>query len=308
VALIEVDAVDDPLDRLVERRVVEDHVRRLAAELEGQLLPAPGDRPHDLLADLGRARERDLVHALVLDQLGARATVSGHDVDHPCRQLRLAQDVGEEERRQGRRLGRLEHHRVPGRERGRNLPGEHEQRKVPGDDLPGDADGPRPPVGEGVLELVRPARVVEEVRRRERQVDVAGLTNRLAAVERLEHGELARALLEDARDAEQVLGPLARGEVRPPVREPVAGGADREVDVLGARIGDLRQRLLVTRRHARGKLRRAGLDPLAADEEAVPVLEPDDVARLRRRRVLEGGRNRRAVLAFLDLGHQSIVK
>ena len=46
-------------------------------------------------------------------------------------------------------------------------------------------------VRERVLELVRPAGVVEEVRRRERQVDVAGLLDRLAAVERLEDGELA---------------------------------------------------------------------------------------------------------------------
>src|SRR6185436_16662862 len=38
VSLVEVDAVDDPLDRLVERAVVEDDVRGLAAELERQLL------------------------------------------------------------------------------------------------------------------------------------------------------------------------------------------------------------------------------------------------------------------------------
>ena len=40
VPLVEVDAVDDSLDRLVERRVVEDDVRRLAAELERQPLLA----------------------------------------------------------------------------------------------------------------------------------------------------------------------------------------------------------------------------------------------------------------------------
>ena len=37
-ALVEVDAVDDPLDRLVERRVVEDDVGGLAAKLQGELL------------------------------------------------------------------------------------------------------------------------------------------------------------------------------------------------------------------------------------------------------------------------------
>src|SRR3954471_3422128 len=42
VPLVEVDAVDDALDRLVERGVVEDDVRSLAAELERQLLAGPG--------------------------------------------------------------------------------------------------------------------------------------------------------------------------------------------------------------------------------------------------------------------------
>ena len=43
----------------------------------------------------------------------------------------------------------------------------------------------------GVLELVGPAGVVEEVRRDQRDVDVARLLDRLAVVERLQHGELA---------------------------------------------------------------------------------------------------------------------
>ena len=62
-ALVEVDAVDDPLDGLVERRVVEDDVRGLAAELQRQRLVGPGDALGDLPADLGRAGERDLVDA-----------------------------------------------------------------------------------------------------------------------------------------------------------------------------------------------------------------------------------------------------
>ena len=45
VALVEEDAVDDALDGLVDRRVVEDDVRGLAAELERDLLAGAGDRP-----------------------------------------------------------------------------------------------------------------------------------------------------------------------------------------------------------------------------------------------------------------------
>ena len=57
-------------------------------------------------------------------------------------------------------------------------------------------------------ELVGPARVVEEVGGDQRQVDVAGLADRLAVVDRLEHGQLAGPLLEQPGDAEQVLAPL----------------------------------------------------------------------------------------------------
>ncbi len=55
VSLVEEDAVDDPLDGLVERRVLEDDVRRLAAELERQPDVAPGRRRLDVAADGGRA-------------------------------------------------------------------------------------------------------------------------------------------------------------------------------------------------------------------------------------------------------------
>ena len=168
--------------------------------------------------------------------------------------------------------------------------------KFHGNHLAGDADRARLAVREGVLELVRPARVVEEVRGGERQVDVTRLADRLAAVERLEHGELARALLEDARDAEEVLRPLARRQRRPAVLERVARGLDGEIDILGARVGDLGERLFVPRRGAGRVLARARLDPLAADEESVAVLEADDLPRLGRLRVLERGGNRRAVL------------
>ena len=66
-------------------------------------------------------------------------------------------------------------------------------------------------VREGVLELVGPAGVVEEVRRGQRHVDVARLLDRLAGVHALDHRELAAALLEDARDAVEVLGALRPG-------------------------------------------------------------------------------------------------
>ena len=224
----------------------------------------------------------------------------------PGRQLRLADDVAEEQRGQRRRLRRLQHDRVPRRERRRDLPREHQQREVPRDDLPGDADRPRAPVRERVLELVGPARVVEEVRGRERQVDVARLLDRLAAVQRLEHRELARALLEDARDPEQVLRALgARAAPTSRSRTPRARRAIAPLHLLRRRLADLGERLLARRRDRRVRLAR--LEPLAADEVAVALVDPDDVARLGRGRVVPPRRDERAASSS-SRARQSTVK
>jgi hypothetical protein len=156
-------------------------------------------------------------------------------------QLCLAEDVAKEERRERRRLCGLQHDGVAGGERGRDLPREHQQREVPRNDLSGNAERLRPAIRERVLELVGPAGVIEEVCRRERQVDVARLLDRLAAVQRLEHRELARAFGEDARDPEHVLRTLGAGQLRPAL-ERLAGRADRGLDIGDACLADFRER------------------------------------------------------------------
>ena len=88
--------------------------------------------------------------------------------------------------------------------------------------------------GEGVLELVRPAGVIEEVGRHQRQVDIAGFLDRLAAVHRLEHRQLAGPFLDHAGDPEQVLGPFLPRNRAPTVVEGCPGRFHRPVDV-GAR-------------------------------------------------------------------------
>src|SRR3954470_3791031 len=301
-ALVEVDAVDDALDRLVERGVVEDDVRSLAAELERQLLAGPGQLALNRLPDLGRAGERDLVDAAGGHDRGARAPVAGDDVDDAGRKLGLPQHIAEEQRRERRRLGRLENDRVPGGQCGRDLPREHQQREVPRDDLPRDADRAWTLIRERVLELVRPAGVVEEVRSRERQVDVSGFLDRLAAVQGLEHRELARAFLEDPRDPEQVLRAFRRRHARPAVVERSARRRDRLLDLRGRRLADLGERLLGRRADRRVRLRR--VDPLAADEMAVALGKRDDVASLRRRRVRPVLRYERAVACVLEVSQE----
>src|SRR5690606_30077535 len=80
VTLVEEDAIDDTLDRLVDGGVVEDDVRRLAAQLEGELLARARRRLGDRAADRGRPREGHLVDVRVVDEGRARVTRTRDDV------------------------------------------------------------------------------------------------------------------------------------------------------------------------------------------------------------------------------------
>jgi hypothetical protein len=280
VALVEENAVDDALDRLVQRGVVEHDVGRLAPQLQRHLLAGAGHRAGDLPAHLGRPGERHLVHPRVLDQRPAGVARPGHDVDDAGRQVGLAADVGEGQRGQWGGLGRLEDHRVATRQRRSDLPGQHEQREVPGDDLRGHAQGPGIGAEAGMVQLVGPARVVEEVRRHQRQVDVAALPDGLAVVDRLQHRELPRALLEDAGQPVQVLAPGPGGQAGPGAVVGGAGRGHRPVDVLGAGGRHLGQHLLGGRVDGLEPGAVDGVDHLAADVQAVAGGDVDDRRRL----------------------------
>src|SRR4051794_7589123 len=97
---------DQAVDGLVQVGVVEDHVRRVAAELERQLLDAVGGEPDQLLADLRRAGERDLADARVAEQLARdhARRARRDEVDDALRHagvLDAAQDRGRRQRRRG---------------------------------------------------------------------------------------------------------------------------------------------------------------------------------------------------------------
>jgi len=101
----------------------------------------------------------------------------------------------------------------------------------------------------GVLELVGPAGVVEEVRGDQRQVDVAGLADRLAVVDRLQYGQLTGALLDDPGDPVEVLGTVAAGHRAPDALVRAACGGHRRVHVCRPSRGHLGQCLLGGRVH-----------------------------------------------------------
>ena len=65
----------------------------------------------------GGAGEGDLVDVGLADERGARRAVAGHDRHHARGQLGLLEDLGQQQRGQGRGLGRLEHRGVAAGER-----------------------------------------------------------------------------------------------------------------------------------------------------------------------------------------------
>ena len=151
----------------------------------------------------------------VIDERAAGRAVAGDDVDDAGRQFRLLEDLGQHEGTQRRRLGRLQDAGVARGQGRREFPRRHQQREVPRDDLPGDTERPGIRAEAGVVELVGPAGVVEEVRGGQRDVDVARFADGLAVVERLDDGQLARALLDQSGDAKEVLRALRAGRLGP---------------------------------------------------------------------------------------------
>ena len=136
------------------------------------------------------------------------------------------------------------------------------------------------------VELVGPARVIEEVRGGERDVDVARLLDRLAAVHRLEHRELARLLL-DQRARSDRCTCRARPErastsaSRTPPRRPRTAASTS-----AASASATSESICLGRGIDRGEvLLRARRDELAADEELVAGRDRDVIGRLGRRRV-----------------------
>ena len=189
----------------VDVGVVENDHRVGAAELEGHALDAARRELGDVLADGSRAGERDLRHARIGDErLAEHGALAGDDLEDALGQAVLAHDLGDAERRQRRRLGRLGDDDVAADERGPELVAEQRRREVPGHDRDDDAeralqDEPvRADVEArhvGAAEVLRETRVVLE------RVDEArdlqpSLAQRLALLER----QLRRQLVTRGQD------------------------------------------------------------------------------------------------------------
>src|SRR5687768_2335143 len=215
VTLVEEDPVDYAFDRLVDRRIVEDDVRRFSTQLEGEFFVRSRELPHDQLADVSGAGERDLGGSWMSDNGPARLARATDKVHDARRQLGLEKQLCKFQRGNRGRFGRLEHDRVSHRERGRDFPRQHEQGEIPRDDLTDYSERNHCGAGHGVLELVGPARVIEEVRGGHWNVEVARLLDRLPAIHCFGDGELTGAILDETGDPVEILPALAAGQLAP---------------------------------------------------------------------------------------------
>ena len=260
------------------RHVGEDDVRRLPAALELDALHVrlPGVDEEEL-ADLARARERDLVDVHVAaDRLARGLAHPREDVHHAVGDARLGGELGQRERHDRRLLGGLEDDGVARGQRRRELPRRHQDRVVPrhdhadhADRLARDqADHARPGRPDLAVDLVDGLGEVAEAGHG--AADLAlGVADRLAHVDGDHRRELVAVALDQVGEAEQDGAALARREARPRARlERAARGGDGAVDVLGVAGGDVEDGLARHGADARERRAGGGVDEGAVDEGA----------------------------------------
>ena len=128
-------------DRGIDIGVVEHHERRVAAELEPELLHPDRGLLIEDLADFGRSGEADEAHGGMLAQhLADRRRIAGEDVEHALGHAGLLGQRHQRQRRQRRFIGGLQHHGAAGGQRRRDFPGDHRAGKIPRRDRAADAD------------------------------------------------------------------------------------------------------------------------------------------------------------------------
>src|SRR5258708_6249316 len=211
--LVEPDAVDQALHGAVQIGVFKNNERRFSTKFEGKLFVALRCSFANGAAHFRRTREGNLVDVGVFHERFACRAISGDDVHDAGGQSGFLANLGESERRQRRKFRGLQHDGVSGGERGSNLPRQHEQRKIPRNDLAYNAA--RGVSGKFLFEQLRPARMVIEMARHQRNIDVAALTNRLAVVESFETREPARMLLHLPRQRIEIARTRMRSEGLP---------------------------------------------------------------------------------------------
>ena len=283
--LVEKDPVDDPLHRLIQRRILKHNVRRLPPQLQRHLLLRARQRPHNKLAHLRAPRERHLRCQRMIDYRRPRLTHPAHNVHHPWRQPRLLADLPKLQRRQTRRLRRLQHHTVPCSQRRRNLPRQHQQREIPRNHLPYHPIRRHLPPRCQIRQLVRPTRMIKEMRRRHRNVKIPTLLDRLAPIHRLRHRKLPRMILQQPRDPIQILPSFSSGHLPPNRRKSLLRRLARRIHIRRITQRNVRNLHLIPRIDRRKILPLLRRHKLPVDEQIITFLQLR-IRRLRRRIIL----------------------
>ena len=184
-------------------------------------------------------------------------------------------ELGELDRRHGRRRRRLEDDRVAGRQRRADLPDRHHQRVVPRRDLADDADrlaaddrGVALHVLAGRLALEH-ARAPAKKRRLSTMKGISSLldgVDRLAGVVGLELGERRRRAPRSRRRGRAAPARARRASSRAQPGKARARGGDGAVDVRAGRVRRRRDRLAGRRVDDLGGAALGGVDELAVDE------------------------------------------
>ena len=215
---------DRALDRGVDMGVVEHDERRVAAELEPDLLHRSRRLAHEQLADLGRAGEADEAHGrMFAHRLADRGRIAGQQIEDAGGHAGAQREFAERERRQ-RRLGRgLRDHRAADGERRRDLAGDHRGGKVPwgdrrdhADRLPDDDDARIGAEGRVDLAVDALGLLAEEFDVGGGVIDLAArLGERLPLLARHDERDVLAVHDDEIEPAAQDLGALFRQGLRP---------------------------------------------------------------------------------------------
>jgi hypothetical protein len=255
-AVVEIDAEVHPGKSIVEIRIREDDVRRLAAELEGDLLEiATGRRLEDLTTNPCRSGEGNLINIHMGSEGGAGdRSAAREDIDHPRWEASLTNEAGDVQGRERSLLGGLDNNRVPGRHGRPNLPHPHHQWEIPGNDLGADADGLMAGVHQIVRvnidrlakDLIRPTGIVAQAVGRKANI-TAGHRQCLPVVQGFDGGEDFDITLDQLGQLGKETAALCRGDATPGAVESAASRGDSTINVLLSCFLDLYDGFLVVR-------------------------------------------------------------
>ena len=259
------------------RAIIEDDVRRLAAEFEADALQIALSRIlHQQLADGAGAGERQHVDVIVQGQrFSGGAAESRHDIEHAGRQAGFERELAELQRRQRALFRRLQNDGVAHRQRRRDLPHRHQQREIPRHDCADDAERLVHRERQAILRLgtdfavnlVERFGVIAQALRRLRNVAAQRVGDRFADIEAFEQRQLFDVALHQL--GELVEHCLFGAVVHLAPAAVLEGGARRlhcEVNIGLVAFGDGVQHAAVARSHVVESLAGKALAELAVDD------------------------------------------